>query len=416
MASVAPVDQGSILRSGAALIPDLSEQIMRQRLLGIQEQQAQQQGSALALRIAQDQREQQRKAEYDAAIASMGENPSLADMARLMARFPEASEAIRRSYDAMDESQRRAEFTAAAEIHSALVNNQPDIAARLLRRRIDADRAAGHEPEPADERMLAAIESGDPEQIALARSLARRTAAIMAGPQQFASVYGADDPDLMVAPPGSTIIDQNRVGRTDNPRDAVVFESPYVVGADGRTYERQGGQGGAAGTGDPSRVMNYEARAAGFQSVPANVRTLGQASQFAQEVNRAGVRSSAMGTYQIVGDTLRRYAPRVFGEQWQNVEFSPENQDRLAEAIFNDHRGSASALRGQWVSLSPQQAERIRRMPWSQARVEIARAESGGGSGSGGQPVRVRSIQEARNLAPGTLFIDPRNGQTRVRN
>jgi hypothetical protein len=86
--------------------------------------------------------------------------------------------------------------------------------------------------------------------------------------------------------------------------------------------------------------------------------------------------SSAMGTYQIVGDTLRRYGPKVLGENWRNAEFNFENQDKIAEAIFNDNKGSADALRSQWVSLSPAEAERLRKMPWSEARNVIARKES----------------------------------------
>jgi hypothetical protein len=410
MASVAPVDQGSILRSGAALIPDITEQIMRERLLGLQEQQQQTQIANLALRQQEALREQRQRTAYQTAVQQLGERPSLDGIASLMLRFPEASEAARRAYESLDSNQQRTEFRAAAELHSALVNNTPDVAARILRDRIEADRAAGGEPDQVDQLMLDAIESGDPARIATARSIARRNAAIMAGPTQFASVYGADDPDLRNIAAGDVLYDENQ--------NRVVFESPYIRGGDGTIYERR--PSGAAGnapapTGDPSRVMNFEARAAGFQSVPATVRTLGQASDFAQEVNRAGVRSSAMGTYQIVGDTLRRYAPRVFGEGWRNVDFTPENQERIAQAIFNDNRGSASALRGQWVSLSQEDAERVRQMPWAQARVEIARRESGSGAQpQGNQPVRVRSVQEAMRLAPGTPFITP-DGQSRVR-
>lgn len=138
-----------------------------------------------------------------------------------------------------------------------------------------------------------------------------------------------------------------------------------------------GAGGGGTNTGDPTRIMNYEARAVGINAVPENVRTLGQASDFARQVNARGAKSSAMGTYQIVGTTLRSYAPKVFGENWQSVDYNGANQDKIAEAIFNDHRGSASALSKQWVSLSPAEAERVRKMPWAQAREVIARKESG---------------------------------------
>lgn len=131
------------------------------------------------------------------------------------------------------------------------------------------------------------------------------------------------------------------------------------------------------------RLMNYEARRVGINEVPASVQTLGQFSEFARQVNRAGADSSAAGIYQITGATLRGrneqngYAERVFGANWRDVPWNAENQDKIAEAIFNDNRGTAEALRKQWVSLSLEEAERVRRMPWAQARRIIAQGESG---------------------------------------
>lgn len=126
------------------------------------------------------------------------------------------------------------------------------------------------------------------------------------------------------------------------------------------------------------RIMNYQARAHGFQSVPADVQTLGQASDFATHVNQAGVPSSAMGLYQITGDTLRDFAPRVFGDNWRNQAFNVDAQEQIAEAIFNSAKGDATALHNRWRSLTVAEAERVRHLPWAQARVEIMRGESGG--------------------------------------
>lgn len=146
-----------------------------------------------------------------------------------------------------------------------------------------------------------------------------------------------------------------------------------------------GGSGGSSALGgaDPSRIMNYEARASGINSVPGNIKTLGQASDFALTVNKANKErtgkngSSAMGLYQIVGTTMRSTAAQVFGPNWRNVDFTPQVQDQLARKIFEENRGSADALRKQWVSLTPGQAEQVRRMPWEQAREFIAKKESG---------------------------------------
>jgi hypothetical protein len=163
---------------------------------------------------------------------------------------------------------------------------------------------------------------------------------------------------------------------------------------------------GTAGTsytpgGDTSRVMNYEARGAGVAAVPDSVQTLGQFSDFASGLNRQGIKSSAAGTYQIVGDTMRRYAPKVLGNDWRNQPFNQQSQERVAEAIFNDNRGSAAALRSQWVSLSPADAERVRNMPWSQARQFIAAGESGSSAPQGAGPRPAGNGIQTVNLGGG---------------
>ena len=140
--------------------------------------------------------------------------------------------------------------------------------------------------------------------------------------------------------------------------------------------------GGTSSSGDPTRVMNYEARASGFASIPDNVQNLGQAVAFAKQVNQANMArmgkpgSSAMGMYQIVGSTMSDVAPKVFGANWQSVPLTAENQDKLAKHIFENNRGSAKALKNQWVSLDMQTAEAVRKMPWEQAREYITRRES----------------------------------------
>lgn len=126
------------------------------------------------------------------------------------------------------------------------------------------------------------------------------------------------------------------------------------------------------------RVMNYEAAAAGFKTVPSSIQTLGDASDFAKSVNKAGVASSAMGTFQITGETMRDFAPKVLGANWREQPYTAETQTRLAEAIFNASKGSAEALRNRWVSLSLAEAEQVRKMPVRDALQIIAQKESGG--------------------------------------
>lgn len=138
-----------------------------------------------------------------------------------------------------------------------------------------------------------------------------------------------------------------------------------------------GAAGGGGGGGDPLSTMNYQARGAGFGSVPASVQTMGDASKYADSINAAGVPSSAMGPYQIVGNTRDRLAQQEFGSKWRDMPYSIENETRLATRLFNSVKGDPAALRKQWVSLSPAEAQRVSRMSAPDALAFIASKESG---------------------------------------
>lgn len=129
----------------------------------------------------------------------------------------------------------------------------------------------------------------------------------------------------------------------------------------------------------------------GGGQLPSSVRTIGDAVNYGENVlipqtrNSAqyglqgtGKGTSAMGAYQIVSSTLKTVAPKVFGANWKNQDFTdPQVQDRLAERIFNDSKGSAASLRAQWQSLSPAQAQALVGKSWAQARDVISRGETG---------------------------------------
>lgn len=91
--------------------------------------------------------------------------------------------------------------------------------------------------------------------------------------------------------------------------------------------------------------------------------------------SRGLVGSSAAGAFQITGETLKQYGPKVFGDNWQNVPFSAENQDKLAEAIFNDRKGGN--LKDTWKSLPNTEKGAYKDVPWSQMRNVIAQGEVG---------------------------------------
>lgn len=88
--------------------------------------------------------------------------------------------------------------------------------------------------------------------------------------------------------------------------------------------------------------------------------------------------TSAVGAYQFIGPTLARAAEAVFGEDWREVQFTPENQDRMGEWLFNNARSSIAALRNEWEGLTYADAQRIvsQNLSWEQARDIIFDRES----------------------------------------
>lgn len=86
--------------------------------------------------------------------------------------------------------------------------------------------------------------------------------------------------------------------------------------------------------------------------------------------------SSPMGAFQIVRGTIGQYAPKVLGEDWKTQAFTPENQDKIAEAIFNDKKDGN--LKATWDALPNAEPGFYKDMPWSEARKLIAKQEVGG--------------------------------------
>ena len=102
---------------------------------------------------------------------------------------------------------------------------------------------------------------------------------------------------------------------------------------------------------------------------------------------------SPVGRYQFTQATLEDYGPKVLGENWKDQPLSPENQEKIAEAIYNDRKGGD--LTKTWAALTNKTAGAYKDIPWSQARLEIAQGEVGARDGG----VDLRTRQEAQGFA-----------------
>lgn len=125
----------------------------------------------------------------------------------------------------------------------------------------------------------------------------------------------------------------------------------------------------------------------GSPSQPLSSMSIGQAIDFGQNVLIPGTRgnrqlglpadkgSSAMGAFQITQQTLQDYAPKALGADWKDQPMSAANQDKIAEAIFNDRK--QGNLADTWVSLPDKTPGAYADKSWEEMRQVIARGEVG---------------------------------------
>jgi hypothetical protein len=87
---------------------------------------------------------------------------------------------------------------------------------------------------------------------------------------------------------------------------------------------------GTAGRGDYNTVLGYGRY--GLPNKPLTDMTLAEAFAFGRQVKSKHGRSSALGRYQIVGNTMKLVMPKL-GLKWSD-KFSAANQDAMARVIY----------------------------------------------------------------------------------
>lgn len=85
--------------------------------------------------------------------------------------------------------------------------------------------------------------------------------------------------------------------------------------------------------------------------------------------------ASPVGAYQINKATLEDFAPKVLGENWRNMPLSPENQDKIGEAIFNARKNGN--LKDTWAALPDSTVGAYKNKTWGEMKGLIAQAEVG---------------------------------------
>lgn len=94
-----------------------------------------------------------------------------------------------------------------------------------------------------------------------------------------------------------------------------------------------------------------------------------------QEESKSSQGHSPMGAFQINKATLEDYGPRVLGADWKNQPFTPENQEKIAEAIFNERKGGD--LSKTWASLPNGSPGAYKNFTWNDMRSVLSQGEVG---------------------------------------
>lgn len=109
--------------------------------------------------------------------------------------------------------------------------------------------------------------------------------------------------------------------------------------------------------------------------------------------------ASPVGAYQINKATLEDFAPKVLGENWRNMSLSPENQDKIGEAIFNARKNGN--LKDTWAALPDSTVGAYKNRTWNEMKGLIAQAEVGANPLAVQQA--VQGNQAVSNFATGMI-------------
>lgn len=172
-------DYSALIASGMSLVPDPLQQKAREQTV-----------KANALQLEHAATQIQREAHFQTDLQAMLSAPTAGNVSALMMKYPEYSEQLKRGWDVKDKAARDGDFTTLSEIWSAIDNGHPELAAKVARRRYDADVAAGV-ADQGDQAIVDDLESGDPVRINQAKGMIGIHVSALAGPEHFGSVAGA---------------------------------------------------------------------------------------------------------------------------------------------------------------------------------------------------------------------------------
>lgn len=136
--------------------------------------------------------------------------------------------------------------------------------------------------------------------------------------------------------------------------------------------------------------------------------------------------SSAVGAYQFTRETINQFAPKVFGSGWQDTVFNEANQEKLAQALFDERKRTGNLVpTWQGLGTTPELKAKysnpafVKNATWDQVKADILKTEAGGYSSSFGSDVAATTpaqLTEAAKPASIPAVNQKTNGAAKVVN
>lgn len=158
-------DYAQALGAAQRLVPnfrDQEQQDAQTRVLQMQPKLIQQQMDQAQ---EKQQWDEQRRGSFSSALAALGAKPTPDRLYRLGVEFPEFAQTINQAAKGVTEDKRAGVIRQLAPIQALIQNGQAERALAEVNRHIDADKAAGLEPDENDVELRDMLASKDPAQI-----------------------------------------------------------------------------------------------------------------------------------------------------------------------------------------------------------------------------------------------------------
>lgn len=387
---VQPIDQGSIIRSGQAIVPDYAAQQALSQQMALQQSQQRLAQASFFQKQQEAQREVDEETNYQNDLAQYLKTNNPQELIRLAAKYPKKSEGIKRAFDAQDQVVKDADLRQAVSILSYVKNGKPDLAAKSLEDRIAKARAAGEPDDPQDMAVLEALNSGDPARIREAEGLITYQVASITGVDKFSQTYKDLNPEDKKDPLQKKVEYLRSIGRDDLAEAALSEQGLLTVPGAGvyriSDFAEGGGLASDGGAAPPTSAAPTDIIKDGRSAIQTifpgitvtdNVRDpnskLGKANPNSFHVKTGG----AVDVKPIPGMSFPQFINQIKAAGYKVAEAKNEVGKGRSKWATGDH--------------------------W---HVVLA--------GGPGIPVKVKSIQQARALPKGTVFFTP-DGKRKIR-